>query len=414
MQEAMTTCELLAPAGNLEKLRIAIHYGADAVYFGGRRYSLRSRAGNLTRHEMEEAVSFARNSGVRAYVTLNIFARNHDIAGITDYLEFLGGIRPDALIISDPGVINLARQYAPKIPIHLSTQANTTNYQAVLFWEEMGIRRINLARELGLEEISLIREKTRAELEVFVHGALCISYSGRCMLSLYLTGRDANRGNCAHPCRYGYTVQEEKRPGEFFPVEEDDRGLYIFNSKDLCLIKRIPELLAAGVDSLKIEGRMKGIFYLATVVRAYRAALDAALKNNHEDPVLDQAIRELFFVSSRRYTENFIKGPPDEREMLYQGPEVLQPYIPAAVVLKGGNRPLLRANHVIGPGQELEYMHRELRETRFRVTRLFDAETGSRLEKVIGGERVIMECEPEIKFEPYGLIRKENSILRKV
>ncbi len=405
----MITCELLAPAGSLEKLKIAIHYGADAVYLGGKDFSLRANAGNFTEEEMAEAVSYARSRNVKTYAALNIFAKNQDIPAIESYLDFLKGIRPDALIISDPGLIRLAQKRAPEISLHLSTQANTTNYQSALFWQDKGIKRVNLARELGLEEIKNIRKKTGLELEVFVHGALCISYSGRCMLSLYLTGRNANQGNCAHPCRYAYHLQEEKRPGEFFPVEEDGRGLYIFNSKDLCLIKRIPELLEAGVDSLKIEGRMKGILYLATVVRAYRAALDAALgRKGGEVFSIEDALKELAEISSRQYTENFFYTPPGEQDMLYGGSSVRQPFIPAAVVLKGGPRPILRANHVIRPGEEFEYMHRSLKQTRFEVTTLFDAETGLRLEKTMGGEVVRIECRPRISFEPYALVRKRN------
>ena len=405
----MTTCELLAPAGSLEKLKIAIHYGADAIYFGGKDFSLRANAGNFTEEEMAEAVSYARSRNVKTYAALNIFAKNQDIPAIESYLDFLKGIGPDALIISDPGLIRLAQRRVPEISLHLSTQANTTNYQSVLFWQDKGIKRVNLARELGLEEIKNIRKKTGLELEVFVHGALCISYSGRCMLSLYLTGRNANQGNCAHPCRYGYHLQEEKRPGDFFPVEEDGRGLYIFNSKDLCLIKRIPELLEAGVDSLKIEGRMKGILYLATVVRAYRAALDAAMgRKGGEVFSIEDALKELTEIGSRQYTENFFNAPPGEQDMLYGGSSVRQPFIPAAVVLEGGPRPVLRANHVIRPGEEFEYMHRSLRQTRFEVTALFDAETGLRLEKTMGGEVVRIECHPHISFEPYALVRKRN------
>jgi len=410
LPEAMKTCELLAPAGSLEKLKIAVHYGADAVYFGGKRFSLRTRAGNLTDKEIKEAISYCRCLGVKSYVTVNIFAKNRDILEISEYLGFLSEARPDALIISDPGIIALAGRYAPDIPIHLSTQANTTNYESVLFWQELGVKRINLARELGLEEIRQIRKKSDIQLEVFVHGALCISYSGRCMLSLYLTGRDANRGNCAHPCRYAYRLQEEKRPGEFFPVEEDERGLYIFNSKDLCLIRRLADLVEAGVDSIKIEGRVKGIFYLATVVRAYRAALDEVLKKGvSSDSFVEQAMRELSLVSSRQFTENFIDRSPGRDDMLYQGPEVMQPYIPAAVVIEGGNRPIVRANHVIRPGDDLEYMHRDMRQTPFKVKALWHAPTGFPIGKTTGGEIVRLECEPVMEFQPYSLIRKKNT-----
>ncbi len=402
----MTACELLAPAGSLEKLKIAIHYGADAVYFGGRRFSLRAKAGNFSREEIEEAIPYARKRGVRTYVTLNVFAGSSDLSGIRNYLEFIRSVRPDGIIVSDPGVIRLAQRHAAGIPVHLSTQANTTNSESALFWQAMGVKRINLARELSLEEIRQVRQKAGVELEVFVHGALCISYSGRCMLSLYLAGRDANRGNCAHPCRYSYRLQEEKRPGEFFPVEEDERGLYIFNSRDLCLISRLSELLEAGVDSLKIEGRMKGIFYLATVVRTYRAALDAALgkAGDYSAPKMDS---ELSFISSRGFTENFFDGPPGREDMLYEGPRIRQPFIPAAVVIEGGEKPLLRANHVIRPGDELEYMNRDMTETRFRVMAVHDADTGLRMGKALGGQAVRIDTEPAVRFGSWALIRKK-------
>jgi putative protease len=254
-------CELLAPAGNLEKLKIAVHYGADAVYLGGKHFSLRAQAGNFNETDLAEAVSFCHNHQARLFVTVNIFAHNRDFNKLDSYLRFLAEIGVDGLIISDPGIIRLAKKIIPAMSLHLSTQANVTNWNSALFWQEQGVSRINPARELGLAEIKKIKEKIKAKIEIFVHGALCISYSGRCMLSLYLTGRDANQGLCAHPCRYSYRLEERKRPGQYFPVEEDKRGTYIFNSKDLCLINRLPELLNAGVDSLKIEGRMKGIYY---------------------------------------------------------------------------------------------------------------------------------------------------------
>ncbi len=404
----MKTCELLAPAGNLEKLKIAIRYGADAVYFGGKEFSLRAKAGNLTLEEIEEAIVYCRDHGVKAYVTVNIFARNRDLMPVRRYLSLLSRLGPDAIIVSDPGILALSRNQAPNVPIHLSTQANTTNYLSALFWQEHGVKRINLARELGIEEIRHIRQKITAELEVFIHGALCISYSGRCMLSLYLTGRDANRGTCAHPCRYSYRLQEEKRPGEFFPVEEDGRGTYIFNSKDLCLIKRLRELVDAGVDSLKIEGRMKGIFYLATVVRAYRATLDALLDDDIYPSTLKKAERELYLISSRQYTENFFDHPPDDKDMLYNGPKVVQPYLPVAVVIKGGKRPQLRTNHVIRPHDELEYMDTDLSETTFSVTDIRDVKTGRRIEKALSGDMISVGCRPEMDFAPFSLIRKKN------
>ncbi len=406
----MKTCELLAPAGNLEKLKVAVTYGADAVYFGGSEFCLRARAGNLDRDEIKEAIHYTKARGVKSYVTVNIFARNRDLNPLTEYLEFLGSLNPDGLIIGDPGVINLAKKIAPQIPIHLSTQANTLNFESVMFWQTQNIKRVNLARELGLEEIETIRQKcSDIELEVFVHGALCIAYSGRCMLSLYLTGREANRGHCAHPCRYSYSLQEEKRPGEFYPVEEDGRGLYIFNSKDLCLLNRIPELVKAGVDSLKIEGRMKGILYVATVTRIYRHALDVALGNTSQTLSAATLYKHLLDISSRGYTENFFRNTPTKADMIYQGHQVPQRYIPVGIVKKGGTNPVIKANHVIRPGDVLEYMAPDLNDKFFKVTSIFDASNGVPLEKTIGGERVTIETEPILTFHEYGLIRRENT-----
>ena len=266
--------ELLAPAGNFEKMQTAIHYGADAVYLGGKKFSLRAHATNFSDEEIGQAVAYAHERGVQVYTTLNIFAHNDDLAELPAYLAALQEAKVDGLIISDPGILAVARRTVPQLPIHLSTQANVTNLESVRFWVGQGVKRLNLARELSLAEIAQIRQATEAELEIFVHGALCISYSGRCLLSLYLTGRDANQGNCAHPCRYHYRLEEEKRPGQFFPVEEDSRGTYIFNAKDLCLLHRLPDLIRTGADSLKLEGRMKSVYYVGAITRLYRAALD--------------------------------------------------------------------------------------------------------------------------------------------
>lgn len=266
--------ELLAPAGNMEKLITAIHYGADAVYLGGSSYSLRAAAGNFTHQGIRKAVTYAHERQVKIYITVNIFAHNRDLTQFAEHLQSLQDTGADGLIVADPGIFLLCKETLPDMPIHLSTQANVTNSHSARFWTSQGAQRINLARELGLEEIREIRQATDTELEVFVHGALCISYSGRCMLSNYLTGRNANQGTCAHPCRYSYALVEEKRPGVYFPVEEDKRGTYIFNARDLCLLGRLPELVAVGVDAIKIEGRMKSMGYVGAAVRIYRAALD--------------------------------------------------------------------------------------------------------------------------------------------
>ncbi len=272
----MRKIELLLPAGSLEVLKTAVRYGADAVYIGGEAFGLRAHAKNFSLADMKEGVAYAHAHHCKVYVTVNIFAHNYDIEGVSRYFTELAQVPMDALIISDPGVFMLAKELLPQVDIHISTQANSTNYATYNFWRQQGAMRVVSARELSLREIREIRLHIPEDMEIeaFVHGALCISYSGRCLLSSYFTGRDANHGDCTHPCRWKYAVAEETRPGEYLPVEEDDRGTYIFNSKDLCMIEHIPELLEAGIDSLKVEGRMKTALYVATVARTYRMALD--------------------------------------------------------------------------------------------------------------------------------------------
>ncbi|MDD4239696.1 MAG: U32 family peptidase [Desulfotomaculaceae bacterium] len=302
--------ELLAPAGDLEKLKIAILYGADAVYLGGRHFGLRAGAGNFEHDELVEGVQFAHTYGARVYVTVNIFAHNPDLELIPDYLASIVEAGVDGVIMSDPGFVDLTRTLYPNLPVHLSTQANTTNWASARFWSGLGVSRIVLARELSLAEIKEISQRVQIDLEVFVHGAMCMAYSGRCLLSNYLTGRDANRGDCAQSCRWQYALQEEKRPGEYFPVEEDARGTYILSSRDLCLLEHIPELVGAGVKSFKIEGRMKSANYVAGVVKAYRAALDAYKKDPPSyrfEPAWLEAIGK---VSHRNYTTGFMFGSP--------------------------------------------------------------------------------------------------------
>jgi U32 family peptidase len=298
--------ELLAPGGSLEKCRIAFLYGADAVYAAGKDFGLRGFAHNLNMEQLAAAVFLAHRLGKKIYVTVNIFAREHDLGKIPAYLEYLGEIGADALIITDPGVLILARKYAPLVPIHLSTQANTTNSLSVEFWENQGVCRINLARELSFLEISEIAEKTGVELEVFVHGAMCMSYSGRCLMSGFLNNRSANSGYCTQPCRWSYHLVEEKRPGQYFPVQEDSRGTYIFNSKDLCLIGETGRLASLGIDSFKIEGRMKGSLYLASVTRAYRQAIDCCLERPEQFKVEREWMEDLFKVSHRPYTKGLL------------------------------------------------------------------------------------------------------------
>jgi len=280
----MERVELLAPAGDLEKLKMAVVYGADAIYLGGEAFGLRKASKNFTLSDIEEGVKFAHERGRKVYITLNIVPHNEDLEGLEDYVTSLNNINIDAVIVSDPGMFSIIRRTVPDMPIHISTQASVTNYETIMFWYNLGVRRVVLARELSLAEIEEIKKKVPEDLtiEAFVHGAMCMSYSGRCLLSNYMTGRDANRGDCAHPCRYKYYVVEEKRPGEYFPVEEHKDGTFIFNSKDLCMIEHIPELIKAGINSFKIEGRVKSSYYVSTVIRSYKMAIDEYYKDPEE------------------------------------------------------------------------------------------------------------------------------------
>ena len=309
--------ELLAPAGNLEKLKVALLYGADAVYLGGKAFGLRAFGGNFTNEELEAGVNFAHSLDKKVYVTVNIFPHNSDLEALPDYLLFLDRIKVDAVLVADLGIFMMARTLVPNLQMHISTQSNNTNWAAVNAWDDLGAARVVLAREMSLAEIKEIREKSKVELEMFVHGAMCISYSGRCLMSNYFTGRDANRGSCAQPCRWKYSLVEEKRPGEYFPVEEDDRGTYIFNSKDMCLLPHIGEVIASGVTSLKIEGRMKSVHYVASVVKAYRQAIDRYCENPAQFKIQPEWIDELHKVSHRAYTTGFYFNKPTEEDQIY-------------------------------------------------------------------------------------------------
>ncbi len=314
--------ELLMPAGNLENLKTVFRYGADAVYLGGEAFGLRAMADNFTREEMAEGISHAHACGGKVYVTANIYVHNGDIPGLREYFHFLGEVRPDAVLISDPGAFMLAREVMPEVPVHISTQANNTNYLTWKYWYDQGVRRVVAARELSLREIAEIRRNIPEDMEIeaFVHGAMCISYSGRCLLSNYLTGRDANRGACTHPCRWKYALVEETRPGEYLPIEEDDRGSYIMNAKDLSMIGHIPELLSAGVTSLKVEGRMKTALYAASVAKAYREAIDAALKDEaYYREILPELEKEVELTASRGSSTGFYFGKPSAEAHTYSG-----------------------------------------------------------------------------------------------
>ncbi len=320
--------ELLAPAGNLENLKIAIIYGADAVYVGGEDFGLRARAKNFTVKQLTEGIKFAHDRDRRVYLTLNIIPHNEDLVRLSGFLLKLKELALDAVIISDPGILMIVKDVIPEMEVHLSTQANTTNYAAVNFWYGQGVRRIILARELSLEEIREIIKKspTDIELETFVHGAMCISYSGRCLLSNYLINRDANRGDCAHSCRWRYHLMEELRPGEFFPVYEDEKGTYFFNSKDLCMIEYLPLLIETGISCFKIEGRMKGSYYIATVVKAYRQLIDQYLLNPDKYSYNEKWIKEIKKVSHRNFTTGFYLGKPGGNEQRYDSVDYIQSY----------------------------------------------------------------------------------------
>jgi putative protease len=311
----MNKPELLAPAGNLEKLKTAINFGADAVYLGGSKLNLRAFADNFGNDELREGIEYAHARGKKVYVTLNVFPHNEDLDGLEEYLQELYNLNVDAVIVSDPGIIMTAREVVPELELHLSTQANNVNWKSAIFWHKQGIKRIVLARELSLEQIKEIRAKIpeSCELEAFVHGSMCMSYSGRCLLSNYMTGRDANRGECAQPCRYKYYLVEEKRPGEYFPVIEDEKGTYIMNSKDLCMIQHIPELAHSGITSFKIEGRMKSSFYVATVVKAYRQAIDAYYADPASYEFKEKWIRELSMSSHREFHTGFYFGEKNKQ-----------------------------------------------------------------------------------------------------
>lgn len=353
--------ELLIPANNIEVLKTAITYGADAVYIGGEVFSLRAKAKNFTNEEMKEAVEYAHQRGVKVYVTANILAHNEDIEEARKYFEEMNEIKPDAFIISDPGIFTIAKEVCPDIEIHISTQANNTNYMTYKFWWDQGATRVVSARELSLKEIKDIRNNIPEDMEIesFIHGAMCISYSGRCLLSNYFTGRDANQGACTHPCRWKYSVMEEQRPGEYLPVYENERGTYIFNSKDLCMIEYIPEMIDAGIDSFKIEGRMKTALYVATVARTYRKAIDDYL----ESPELykknmDWYKDEIGKCTYRQFSTGFYFGKPTHENQIYDSNTYINEYIYLGTILDkdSDGQVLIQQKNKFCVGDEIEIM----------------------------------------------------------
>jgi len=353
--------ELMIPASSLEVLKIAVVFGADAVYIGGEAFGLRAKAKNFTMEEMKEGIDFAHAHGVKVYVTANILAHNSDLDGVRAYFEELKVLKPDALIIADPAIFMIAKEVCPEIERHVSTQANNTNYGTYLFWHQLGAKRVVTARELSLAEIKEIRANIPDELEIetFIHGAMCISYSGRCLLSNYFVGRDANQGACTHPCRWKYAVVEEKRPGEYFPVYENDRGTYIFNSKDLCMIEHIPDMVDAGIDSFKIEGRMKTALYVATVARTYRKAIDDFFESPEKyQENMPWYLDQISNCTYRQFTTGFFYGKPSEEAQIYDSNTYLREYTYLGIVGEQNEDGLyqIEQRNKFSVGEEIEVM----------------------------------------------------------
>lgn len=400
--------ELLAPAGNMEKLKMALLYGADAVYLGGKQFGLRAFGGNFSNEELKEAVEFAHNLNKKVYVTVNIFPHNSDIEMLPEYLAFLNTTGADALLVADIGLFMLAKKYAPDIELHISTQANNTNWATVNAWHNMGASRVVLARELSKDEISVIRQKCSVELEMFVHGAMCISYSGRCLLSNYMTGRDSNRGSCAQPCRWKYSLVEEKRPGQYFPIEEDERGTFIFNSKDMCLLPYLPDVIESGVDSLKIEGRMKSVHYAASVVKAYRMAIDSYFENPEAFAVKEEWLEELEKVSHRSYTTGFYYGKPTEKDQIYTSSSYIQTSDFVGLVLdydEATGFATVEQRNNMKLGQEIEVFQPQLSGYRQLLGEMYNDE-GEAIE-VAPHPQQIVKIRMEAPVEPYAILRRD-------
>ncbi|AFK86975.1 MULTISPECIES: peptidase U32 family protein [Thermoanaerobacterium] len=400
--------ELLSPAGDIERVKVAINYGADAVYFGGNNYGLRATVG-FSMDEIKYAVEYVKNHDKKAYLTVNIFPHNDDLIGLPEYIHEVSKTGIDAVIISDPGVFSIVKEVAPKLEIHISTQANNVNYRSAIFWHDLGAKRIVLARELSLQEIEQIRQKTPddLELEVFVHGAMCISYSGRCLLSNYLTGRDANKGECTHPCRWKYYLVEEKRPGQYMRIEEDDRGTYIMNSKDLCMIKYIPDVIKAGVTSLKIEGRNKSSYYVAVVTKAYRKAIDDYLEFGDKYVFDESLLEELGKVSNRDFTTGFYFGKPGSESHNYDFSSYIRNYNIVGMVMdyddKSGMAVIEQRNRFFsGDVVEIVGPKDMFTET---IDKMYDIE-GNEIE-VAPHPQMIVKIPLKRKVEKYYILRKK-------
>ena len=407
----MRVPELLIPASSLEVLKTAVIFGADAVYIGGEAFGLRAKAKNFSMEDMKEGIQFAHEHNVRVYVTANILAHNGDLPGVEEYFKELKEIGPDALIISDPGVFMIAKRVCPEIEIHISTQANNTNYGTYRFWHELGAKRVVSARELSMKEIKEIRSNIPDDLEIetFVHGAMCISYSGRCLLSNDFTGRDANQGACTHPCRWKYAVMEESRPGEYLPVYENERGTYIFNSKDLCMIGHIPDLIDAGIDSFKIEGRMKTALYVATVARTYRKAIDDYLK----DPVLYEKnmpwyLDQISNCTYRQFTTGFFYGKPDSEAQIYDSNTYVKEYTYLGIVGGTNEEGLYRIEqrNKFSVGETIEIMKPNGDNIEAKVLRIVNEEGGE--QESAPHPKQILYIDLGVPMEQYDILRRKE------
>lgn len=404
----MKKVELLAPAGDLEKLKMAVIYGADAVYIGGESFGMRTASKNFTFQEMLEGVQFCHDRGKKIYVTLNIIPHNDDFEGLEEYLKYLAEIKVDAVIVADPGMLMMVKQHIPQMEIHLSTQANNTNLYSARFWYQQGVKRIVIARELSFDEIKQFRKEIPKDMEIeaFVHGAMCISYSGRCLMSNYMTGRDANRGACAHPCRWKYSIVEEKRPGEYFPIEEDESGTYIFNSKDLCMIDSIQEIIESGIDSLKLEGRVKTSYYVATVVRAYRIAIDSYYADPQNYSFDKNLLDELKKASYRDFTHGFYTGKPDSDAQNYGSSSYIRNYDFVGVVSEQkDNLTQIEVRNRIFAGDEVEIISPNSKDVAYAT-----------IQSMYNQDMQSIDVAPipkELVWVSLGGVFEKNSILRK-
>ncbi|WP_333650205.1 peptidase U32 family protein [Lacrimispora sp.] len=407
----MRKTELLIPAGSLEVLKTAVIYGADAVYIGGEAFGLRAKAKNFTNEEIREGIDFAHERGVKVYITANILAHNDDLPGVEEYFKELKEINPDALIISDPGVFAIAKRILPDMELHISTQANNTNYGTYLFWHQLGARRVVSARELSLAEIKEIRSQIPEDMEIesFIHGAMCMSYSGRCLLSNFMTGKDANQGACTHPCRWKYSIVEEKRPGEYMPVYENERGTYIFNSKDLCMIEYIPEMMDAGIDSFKIEGRMKTALYVATVARTYRKAID----DYNKDPEIYKANMEWYRseigkCTYREFTTGFYFGKADSSAQIYDNNTYVKNYTYLGTVERIDERgfALIEQKNKFSIGETIEVMKPDGRNLAAVVKAIYNEEGA--LQESAPHSRQILYVDLEAEMEQYDILRRSE------